>query len=135
MDILSSCNHWSEQVRRERYRLTTASREKLGPARVTITGIERVFYHDLGSYSFLVRQGDGTLRVVKPLYPNQDVWIRATPLIIDDVSSGSSMKAEWWGDDERFTWRYEIHVHSINDIEGGAWDHGKFGHGQIQVLR
>jgi len=29
----------------------------------------------------------------------------------------------------------EIHVWSEADIEGGGWDHGKFGRGQTSVIK
>lgn len=125
---------WNESVRRERKALMEASREKLGPPKITISNIERVFYHDRGRYSFLVRQDDGTLRTVKILNPKTGYSISANPSIIDDVSSCGIMKAEWWGD-ENFTWRYEIHIKSISCIEGGDYDNGKFGKEHTSVLR
>jgi hypothetical protein len=30
--------------------------------------------------------------------------------------------------------RLDIHIHNLDEIQGGGWNHGKFGRGKTQVI-
>ncbi len=96
--------------------------------------VERVFMNRPTEYSLYVREGARiravTLSVVRE---NQ-------ALLVDDVPAGDSMWAihqyntEGCTGDESKPDSFQIHVHSLKEIGGGAWDNGKFGRGRVQVV-
>ncbi len=60
------------------------------------------------------------------------------PRLIVDLSQGSLM---WVRYIKNFNFDFnclqllEIHISSEKDIEGGGWNHGKFGRGQTSVIK
>lgn len=96
--------------------------------------VERVYMDGPGgrSVTLLVRDASGRL---------ENVSLSACPsgraIFVDDVPSGEAMWAVehrfvkgWSGDDCGF----EVHIHAIANVEGGAWNRGKSGRGQTEVV-
>lgn len=104
--------------------------------RGTINNVERVFMHKIGQYSFLLSEGT-TLKTF--YFPRHDCY--PTRYIIKaDVPEGKPMHLKWKGDKYYFNsdiyyTEVEIHIHSAKNIEGGAWNRGKFGSGRTVVIR
>lgn len=92
-----------------------------------------VWKHDPGVYSVTIK--DGITLVDKSFWSDMG---RATPLIITDVPEGQNMWYEAHFSDNAFNGKgysnVRIHIHSIKDINGAGWNHGKFGSGQTQLL-
>lgn len=88
--------------------------------------IERVFMHEIGKYSVLIRE-DGSL-VSMPLYGNYANGRGITVKLIDDVPTNGQMYVK------KMAGTFEVHIHNINDINGADWDHGKFGKGTTTVV-
>jgi len=97
--------------------------------------IQAVWFHEGNNYSFTIIQ-DGKLVNIGPRS-----FENAKSEVIADVKEGEPLWAKvthnaLFGDDNnkhRGT-LYEIHVHSIKDINGAGWDHGKFGSGSTSVV-
>ena len=53
---------------------------------------------------------------------NQKMWAR----LVKNKSHKNDRDGEFY--------YLEIHVRSVTDIEGGGWDHGKFGSGSTHVI-
>jgi hypothetical protein len=94
--------------------------------------IERVFMQDGGTYTLYVRvPGKRQVKTVT-LYSGHN----GEHNVFDDVPPGEPMWAETHGysggcnDVDGF----EIHVHALQEVEGGGWNHGKGGHGQTSVI-
>lgn len=54
-----------------------------------------------------------------------------------DVAPSEPMWIRWEAVKENNFIKYhyvEIHIHSITDINGADWNHGKHGHGKTQVI-
>lgn len=102
----------------------------------TINNVERVFMHKVGEYSFLLSEGT-TLKTF--YFPRRDCY--CTKYIIKaDVPEGKPMYLKWKGQkyymsDEMYHTEVEIHIHSAKNVEGGAWNRGKFGSGRTVVIR
>lgn len=100
-----------------------------------VDNVVRVFWHEDTRYSVHVQQGSANeIEVQTYLVSCQERIVR----IFTDVPAGSKM---WLAGRHYSNWingacfsYLEIHVHSTQDIEGGGWDHGKFGRGQTTVV-
>jgi len=96
-----------------------------GAERVTRTSnIEVVFFDSVDRVTVLVRDNGS-------LVPKQ--FSALSVVYKDDAPAGQPMYLDYterkeFGDYE--SWRIEVHVHNQNEIRPGAWDYGKFGHGQ-----
>jgi hypothetical protein len=97
----------------------------------SIHDIVAIWYHEGSSYSFttvennkLKNYGFGndtlcTTEVVLDLKPNEKPWATVTT---HHLTFGETRNS------------YIIHAHSISDIQGAGWNHGKFGSGQTTRL-
>lgn len=97
-----------------------------------IENITRVLMHEHRRWTLIVLPANST--ELRMIYLKL-VWGYAK--VINDVPEGQPMWARviWykqWG--ESRIKRLEIHIHSAKDINGAGWNHGKFGHGQTQVI-
>ena len=99
-----------------------------------IVNVERIYWHEGCKYSFTVPT-EGSLgfhnESVPGLCTSDDVSI------IPDVPVGEKMWVYYvntFSLGDRFLNKMEIHVHTLADINGGGWNHGKFGHGQTTVI-
>ncbi len=101
------------------------------------TNVVRVFWHELSSYSILVKNGNELktiplpsrqcaainglrgegVRIFADVPRDADMWVTV------DIPSG-----------ETCFLALTIHVHSELDINGGGWNHGKHGSGQTTVI-
>ena len=93
-----------------------------------ISGITRIMMSDPNRYVYFVSD------VPKP----QVLQMGALPDIIYDAPKESNMWVDYVCNKRRDgrvdSCRYIIHLHSVRELEGGAWNHGKFGQGQNVVL-
>jgi len=104
-----------------------------------INNVVRVFWHEHDRYSVLVERSDSVYSTVS-LPVNTCGSKKDAVLIIADVPAHEKM----WvsakirhGSDLHANPCIEelkIHVHSLKDVEGGAWNHGKFGSGRTSVI-
>lgn len=93
----------------------------------TIVDVKGVFYHEEGRYTLFVGKSDN--RLVPFTFGDGNG--RANVQIFADVPDGYEMWAHVRttrgnGYDAH---DLEIHIHSIRDIAGAGWNHGKFGRG------
>ncbi len=104
-----------------------------------INNVVRVFWHEHDRYSVLVERSEGVYSIVS-LPANVCVHNGAMVLIIADVPAREKMwvsakiKRGASNDVNPCIKKMEIHVHSPKDVEGAAWNHGKFGSGQTSVI-
>jgi len=105
---------------------------KLLKVEIKVDNIVRVFMHEPGAYNFLVSRNGILVPTENYRHSPQRV------IIMPDVSREQFMWARVYYKEEEgygFPQAYlEIHVHSEKDIEGGGWNHGKFGRGQTVVV-
>ena len=112
----------------------------------TVSGITRVFMHEPGYFTFLVEHGDskkiGQLRVKT---------INDTTTIVEDLQENQTISIEYFSTQDPFlqsksippdfsNWdvqamKLTIHLHSVKEIDGAGWNHGKFGRGQTIVVQ
>lgn len=125
---------------------STNATEKVEPT--SVSGITRVFMHEPGHFTFLVENTDskkiGQLRVQT---------YRDDTIIREDLEDGQSIRVEYscgkyqkefyqcksippnfsnWTVHAR---KLTIHLHSVKEIDGAGWNHGKFGRGQTIVVQ
>jgi hypothetical protein len=93
-----------------------------------IDGVEAVYMHNVGSYSVMVRDEHGNLNhnrlcgeadVRDDAPPNQSIWVETTG--VETCYKCCHCTAT-------------VHIHSLKDIQGAGWNHGKFGSGQTTVV-
>jgi len=102
-----------------------------------INNVVRVFWHENEKYSVHVREGGSPdIRLVTlPQY----MCVSAKPRLLADVSPKDRMWVRYIlitnGLAPDCLKVLEIHIRSEADIEGGGWNHGKFGSGQISVIQ
>jgi len=88
---------------------------------------QRVFLNESNRFTFIV---DGVPREIM-------VWYTSHIKIFYDVPPGEPMYYESQKKCKQGNVKYEylyIHIHSVKDIGGGGWNHGKFGRGNTSVL-
>ena len=110
-----------------------------------IENVVRVFWHEKTAYSVHIQKPGskelevislpdnmclkaGSTHLIKPqlikdVEANKQRWVRYLKNPYDVRSGSYCLEA------------LEIHIYSEKDIEGGEWDHGKFGKGQTQVIQ
>lgn len=99
------------------------------------TPIEAVYYHEGHSYSVAVKQGN-----IIEIIPVPMTWSKKdkkyTVTIINDVMDDEKSWVAWEYSNiiGKEGWA-EIHIRDMNDIQGGRWNHGKFGHGQTNRIQ
>jgi len=98
--------------------------------------ISSVYMHEPGNYSVISIDQDGKLHNIT--FP----WDCFVPITIyTDIPPTEDMwfetryyENEWLGyvnTENSFT---NIHIKSVRNINGGGWNHGKFGHGQTHII-
>lgn len=107
-----------------------------------IDNVARVLWHQGHSYAVFVRDADtNQLKPIEfPTYqcdqskPPDEVFV-----VTEDADPNKSMWLDYaWSHNEwsgTCVHKLYIHVHSEKDIEGGAWNRGKFGRGQTIVIQ
>ena len=89
----------------------------------TLENVQAVFYHEQSRYTVLVREGENRLVPLSYRTTRVDIF--------DDVPATHAM----WAyvvtvvEDGVESSELSIHVHSVHDINGAGWNHGKFGTG------
>jgi hypothetical protein len=93
-----------------------------------ISGITRIMMNEPRKYTYFLS------KVSKP----QVLQMGDLPDILYDAPKESGMWIDYICQKRRDgrvdSCRYVIHLHSIKELEGGGWDHGKFGQGQTIPL-
>lgn len=103
---------------------------------VQINNVVRVFWHENTRYSVQVREPNSA--EIKTITLNPNMCLDQQARILADVPFGNPMRVRYVID---YNWNLdclrvlEIHIRSEKDIEGGGWNHGKFGQGQTSVIR
>lgn len=104
---------------------------------VHIENIERVFMHERGNYTFLIRADDDSL---KPVTVELRRWDER---FITDVPDGMPAWATYQlnGQNTDRVCPYDtepcnliIHLHNTKQLYTAGWDHGKFGSGTMNVI-
>ena len=97
--------------------------------------IDVVWFHEENKYS--ISYVNNANEII-----NESPWKCVNPKIIIDVPKGEKMYYEYkysfnsfWGCMDSANSYVKIHVHSINDIIGADWNHGKFGTGKTNRIR
>ena len=88
-----------------------------------IENVQAVFYHEPGN-TLLVNGKGAELKTI--------TFRDAEITLFKDVPQGSTVWARVQRDGDDFNGideRVEIHIHSVDDINGAGWNHGKFGSG------
>jgi hypothetical protein len=113
-----------------------------------VSGITRVFMHEPGHFTFIVQNTEtkilGQLRV--EVYSDQVT-------MLEDLRDDESVRVEYFCGFHReqpkqckpiptdfSNWNLHasqltIHLHSAKELDGGGWNHGKFGRGQTVVVQ
>ena len=120
--------------------------DKVEPTHVS--GITRIFMHEPGNFTFLIEHNDskkvGQLRVetyrdhttiVEDLQENQSVSVEySCGLNSEELYQCKSIPSNF------SNWnvgaiKLTIHIHSVKEIDGAGWNHGKFGSGSTTVIQ
>lgn len=98
----------------------------------TYDNVIRVFMHEPDTYTLMVPDGESA--------ELNSVYLRNYAIrIIADVPEGNNM----WAKAKKYNpggflsladKTAEIHIHSPQDINPGAWNHGKYGRGQTTII-
>ncbi len=112
------------------------------PFEERVDDVVRVFWHERGRYSFHIQKDSsseievypadsGTIKIIADVPTDQKMW-----MYVRGYSDGGWSCTGYNGEHHgRCYGVFEIHVHSEQDIEGGGWNHGKFGSGNTVVIR
>lgn len=100
---------------------------------IVIKDIVQVSHHERDLYTFRIQEGSS------PELERVTIYFKGKPREIMDVPLGQKMwvkyTARWeFGMNAPTKINGEIHFHSVKDIQGGGWDHGKHGRGTTTVL-
>lgn len=104
------------------------------PWEVKVENIERIFFHENFRFIYLVRKENGDIEPVSLTYFHEQ---KSKLTYYDDVPAGKLMWALIKGKGnpkDGIIADIKIHMHSVKDIEGGGWNHGKFGSGNTTVV-
>jgi len=97
-------------------------------------GVSRVMMHEPSRYTILVEKPDG----VVAQYTFGQGCCGNVPEIYRDVPVGQPMWIEYRtgnpDTNRAFDQLLTIHVHSVSNINGAGWNHGKFGRGDTTVV-
>jgi len=125
---------------------STGVAEKIEPT--TVSGITRVFMHEPGHFTFLVKHADG-----KKVGQLRVETYRDYTNIVEDLEENQSISVEYSCGSHRnefyqcksippnfSNWnvramKLTIHLHSVKEMDGAGWNHGKFGSGQTVVVQ
>jgi hypothetical protein len=98
-----------------------------------VNGVVRIFMHEPIKYTFFC-QNSGATKIEQ-----WTVWLGEKPQIFTDVPQGHASRVNFMvhkdypGGPDIYDY-FHIHIHSVREIEGGYWNHGKFGRGQTVVI-
>jgi len=111
--------------------------ESTKPYEQKIENIERIFMHEPGRYSIFVRTPRTNQCHFEKIagYGGGDVQV----FLYTDVKHGNPMwitiKGENFPNGQKYYHTLEFHVRDMESIQGGGWDHGKFGKGTTSVVQ
>ena len=92
----------------------------------------RIFMHEPGRYSFMIQLSDSdvvTMRTFR-LFNCETRFILDVP---QDEKMWAYIQEKGKGPEYRTF--VDLHIHSVRDMEGAGWDHGKFGRGQTHIIQ
>jgi len=95
--------------------------------------IKRVYMNEVNRYTFITKNSDGSNKVWEI-----SGWDKSVFRIYDDVPVGKEMYVEYSKKCQGgtlFFYNVNIHIHNLYELQGGSWNHGKFGKGQTQVIK
>lgn len=91
----------------------------------TIENVQAVFYHENRHYTLMVQTGSE----IKPV----SIYYIEDAKIFADVPKNEKMWAHVQGLGNKMNGitsrKIKVHIHSIENINGAGWNHGKFGSG------
>lgn len=101
-------------------------------AQEKVENIVRVFMHEPGRYSFLIQLSNSSVVTMRTflLYNCETKFIMDVP---KNEKMWAYIKRE--SDPRVFRTFIDVHIHSVRDVEGAGWNHGKFGKGQTYVIQ
>ncbi len=98
---------------------------------IKIEGIKEISQHEVDRYSILIPNQKGgyetklLVRCEAEFYedvlPEKDMWVEEAYVTESSSTSG-------------FDGHCIFHVHSLKELNGGGWNHGKFGSGQTTII-
>ncbi|MFA5838452.1 MAG: hypothetical protein WC849_00740 [Candidatus Paceibacterota bacterium] len=95
--------------------------------------VERIFMHEPTEYSFMYFKPN-TNELKTATYGIESEYLK----IISDVKPENKpwfYYAEFNGHNQPSYRVLIIHIRNVSDIQGGGWNHGKFGRGQTVVIQ
>lgn len=94
--------------------------------------VVRIFMHEKNHYTFYIQE---PAKKEVQILSFMTVY-SSLPKIFTDVPAGelSWIRVGAPFENSRYRWSLDIHIHSVSEINGGGWNHGKFGSGQTTVL-
>ena len=105
------------------------------PTEDRIENVVAVYMHEVDHYSVAVADSNSASSRVEIAYLSGQYNSRGRVKIFRDVPAGKMMwvRRVRLNDMDSHV-ELEIHIHSTADIQGGGWNHGKFGSGQTVVI-
>lgn len=98
-----------------------------------LDGVTRVMMHEPWRYTFLMEDSGRITQRTIGQNPCGNV-----PVLFQDVPTGHPMWVEYRtvrsGKTDVCDELITIHIHSVADINGAGWNHGKYGSGQTTVV-
>ncbi|MDP3792528.1 MAG: hypothetical protein Q8Q89_02245 [bacterium] len=123
------------------------TRENTNPESTVVSGITRILMHETNSFTFLVERADthkvGQLRIYaskttlfSDLKEDEPIRVeyRCRSSSRNEYYQCKSIPADfsiWSTHPAELT----IHLHSTKEVDGGGWNHGKFGQGSTTVIQ
>ena len=114
--------------------LSACAGPKPEPTRERIENVQRIFYHEGSRYTLMIVDPETKQATMRTFYGQVALFF--------DISNGEPMWAlyevtDFYQDIDKWIpiYRLKIHMTSPSAVEGGAWNHGKFGSGSTEVIR
>lgn len=99
-----------------------------------IDGIVRVFMHEPGRFTLALQKTNSTELEMRTVASTNCKFLTDVPTNKTIWAKIEKPHSDYTHSDYAYAIRIEFHLHSARDLEGGAWNHGKNGRGQTQVL-
>ena len=94
-------------------------------------GVTRVFMHtsnyvsvfipqengEIQHLQFRARGPEGPVKFISDIPLEQEMWVLEREYPFSGIETG---------------YYIEVHIHDVSNVEGGDWDHGKFGSGRVK---